>query len=49
MRERREPPAIEDIFTFQAVEPGIFAKIVASSGLGRPGQVTADDIVRSVR
>ena len=49
VRERREPPAIEDIFTFQAVEPGIFAKIVASSGLGRPGQVTADDIVRSVR
>ena len=49
VRERPEPPAIEDIFTFQAVEPGIFAKIVASSGLGRPGQVTADDIVRSVR
>ena len=43
------PPAIDDIFTFQAVEPGIFAKLVASSGLGRPGQVTADDIVRSVR
>ena len=41
-------PAIEDLFTFQAVEPGIFAKVVASSGLGRPGQVTADDIVRSV-
>ena len=41
-------PAIEDFFTFQAVEPGIFAKVVASSGLGRPGQVTADDIVRSV-
>ena len=46
-----DPPesAIEDLFTFNAVEPGIFAKVVASSGLGRPGQVTADDIVRSVR
>ena len=41
-------PAIGDILAFQAVEPGIFAKVVAASGLGRPGQVTADDIVRSV-
>ena len=50
VREAAEPaPAIDDLFTFQAVEPGIFAKLVASSGLGRPGQVTADDIVRSVR
>ena len=48
VRDRDEPPAIEDIFTFRAVEPGIFAKIVASSGLGRAGQMTADDIVRSV-
>ena len=49
VRERDPPPPpIEDIFTFRAVEPGIFAKVVASSGLGRPGQVTADDIVRSV-
>ena len=40
---------IEGLFTFQAVEPGIFAKLVAASGLGRPGQVTADDIARSVR
>ena len=49
VRDRAEAhPAIDDIFTFQAVEPGIFAKLVASSGLGRPGQVTADDIVRSV-
>lgn len=49
VRDRADPaPAIDDIFTFQAVEPGIFAKLVASSGLGRPGQVTADDIVRSV-
>ena len=50
VREAAEPaPAIDDLFTFQAVEPGIFAKLVASSGLGKPGQVTADDIVRSVR
>ena len=49
VRDRDDPPRIEDLFTFQAVEPGIFAKLVASSGLGRPGQVTADDIVRSVR
>ena len=50
VRETAEPaPAIDDLFTFQAVEPGIFAKLVASSGLGKPGQVTADDIVRSVR
>ena len=48
VRDRADPPPIEDIFTFRAVEPGIFAKVVASSGLGRPGQVTADDIVRSV-
>ena len=48
VRDRDDPPAIEDIFTFRAVEPGIFAKVVASSGLGRPGQLTADDIVRSV-
>ena len=49
VRDQAEPqPVIDDIFTFQAVEPGIFAKLVASSGLGRPGQVTADDIVRSV-
>ena len=49
VRDRPDPgPAIDDIFTFQAVEPGIFAKLVASSGLGRPGQVTADDIARSV-
>ena len=48
VRETAEAPAIGDIFTFQAVEPGIFAKVVASSGLGRPGQMTADDIVRSV-
>ena len=49
VRDEAEPlPAIGDLFTFQAVEPGIFAKVVASSGLGRPGQVTADDIVRSV-
>ena len=48
VREREQDPPIEDIFTFQAVEPGIFAKVVASSGLGRPGQVTADDIARSV-
>ena len=41
-------PAIADLFTFEAVEPGIFAKLAASSGLGRPGQVTADDIARSV-
>ena len=46
---RDERPTIDDFFTFQTVEPGIFAKVVASSGLGRPGQVTADDIVRSVR
>ena len=49
VRDRDDPPPIEDLFTFQAVEPGIFAKLVASSGLGKPGQVTADDIVRSVR
>ena len=55
VRERDDPSDLsesrptEDIFTFHAVEPGIFAKVVASSGLGRPGQVTADDIVRSVR
>ena len=49
VRDRDDPPRIDDLFTFQAVEPGIFAKLVASSGLGRPGQVTADDIVRSVR
>ena len=48
VRDRPDPLPIEDIFTFRAVEPGIFAKVVASSGLGRPGQVTADDIVRSV-
>ncbi len=49
VRDRPDPrPDIDDIFTFQAVEPGIFAKLVASSGLGRPGQVTADDIARSV-
>ena len=49
VRDRLDPqPAVDDIFTFQAVEPGIFAKLVASSGLGRPGQVTADDIARSV-
>ena len=48
VRDQDDPPPIEDIFTFRAVEPGIFAKVVASSGLGRPGQVTADDIVRSV-
>ena len=49
VRDRDDPPVIEDLFTFHAVEPGIFAKLVASSGLGKPGQVTADDIVRSVR
>ena len=49
VREMAEDPIdIEDIFTFHAVEPGIFAKVVAASGLGLPGQVTADDIVRSV-
>ena len=48
VHDRDDPPPIEDIFTFRAVEPGIFAKVVASSGLGRPGQVTADDIVRAV-
>ena len=48
VRDRPDPLPIEDIFTFRAVEPGIFAKVVASSGLGLPGQVTADDIVRSV-
>ena len=48
--EVRDEPAlrVDDLFTFEAVEPGIFAKLAASSGLGRPGQVTADDIVRSV-
>ena len=40
--------AIQGLFAFQAVEPGIFAKVVASSGLGRPGQVTADEIARAV-
>ena len=50
MRDRPDPrPDIDDIFTFQAVEPGIFAKLVASSGLGRPGQVTADDIAQEGR
>ena len=49
VRDREDRLPIEDIFTFQAVEPGIFAKVVASSGLGRPGQMTADEIVRSVR
>ena len=39
---------IEDLFTFKAVEPVIFAHVVASSGLGKPGQVTADEIARSV-
>ncbi len=48
VRDKERGPAIEDIFTFQAVEPGIFAKVMAASGLARPGQVTADDIVRSV-
>ena len=49
VRDQADPlPVIDDIFTFQAVERGIFAKVAASSGLGRPGQVTADDIVRSV-
>ena len=45
----RDPESpIEDLFTFKAVEPGIFAQVVASSGLGKPGQVTADEIARSV-
>ncbi len=39
---------MDDLFTFSAVEPGIFAKVVASSGLGRPGQATADEIARAV-
>ena len=43
-----DDPGIGDLFTFKAVEPGIFAKVVASSGLGRPGQATADDIARAV-
>ena len=44
-----DEPQIKDLFTFNAVEPGIFAHVVASSGLGNPGQVTADEIARSVR
>ena len=44
-----DPERIQGSFTFQAVEPGIFAKVVASSGLGRPGQITADEIARAVR
>ena len=40
---------LQQSFTFQAVEPGIFAKVVASSGLGRPGQITADEIASAVR
>ena len=39
---------MDDLFTFSAVEPGIFAKVVASSGLGQPGQATADEIARAV-
>lgn len=44
-----DPEGIQGSFTFHAVEPGIFAKVVASSGLGRPGQITADEIARAVR
>lgn len=44
-----DPERLQGAFTFQAVEPGIFAKVVASSGLGRPGQVTADEIASAVR
>ena len=44
-----DPERLQGAFTFQAVEPGIFAKVVASSGLGRPGQITADEIASAVR
>ena len=44
-----DPEGLQGSFTFQAVEPGIFAKVIASSGLGRPGQVTADEIASAVR
>ena len=44
-----DPEGLQGAFTFQAVEPGIFAKVVASSGLGRPGQITADEIASAVR
>ena len=44
-----DPERLQGSFTFQAVEPGIFAKVVASSGLGRPGQITADEIASAVR
>ena len=40
---------LQGAFTFQSVEPGIFAKVVASSGLGKPGQITADEIASAVR
>ena len=44
-----DPERLQGAFTFQAVEPGIFAKVVAASGLGRPGQITADEIASAVR
>lgn len=44
-----DEPQIKDLFAFNVVEPGIFAQVVASSGLGKPGQVTADEIAHSVR
>ena len=40
---------LQGSFTFQAVEPGIFAKVIASSGLGKPGQITANEIASTVR
>ena len=44
-----DPERLQGSFTFQAVEPGIFTKVIASSGLGKPGQVTADEIASAVR
>ena len=46
--EEDDEGSIQKFFNFQDVEPGIFAKVVASSGLGKPGQVTADEIARTV-
>ncbi len=44
-----EPGAIQRELDLKEAEQGIYAHVVAASGLGRPGQIVADDISYAVR
>ncbi len=44
-----EDSGLQGVLALKEADPGIYAHVAASSGLGKPGQVVADEIAEAVR